>query len=138
RRHRETLPVLQLVELLVELLDLPGEIGRQRRSARELLLDRAPHAGCARSAAVAERRPRLADQVLDLANRLLPGLCLLGPRTLLLFERLCLLRCRRGGCLRLFLATAARLNRRVGGSLLTRCLIRDLARVLGDDLACTL
>ena len=78
RRDRESLPVLQVGELLVELLQLTGHVTRQRRSGRQLLLDRTPQTGRTAGAAIVECHVRLTNEATDLAQRHSFGLLLLS------------------------------------------------------------
>src|SRR5690606_3893513 len=68
RRDREALPVVDLLQLFIELSQLVCEMGWQRRSARQFFFNRSTQARGSSAAAGRERALRFAQQTADLAQ----------------------------------------------------------------------
>ncbi len=84
-RDRKALPILQLLQLFIELAELIGEVRRQVGCMGQLVFDAPTQAG-RRLAAAGGRAPvRLADQAADLAQGFCFGLVLLDVALVLDF-----------------------------------------------------
>jgi len=131
----KALPILEFVELHVEVLQLVQKMRRERRCGGQSLVDHAPQSSRPSGTASVQGAVGFANQFADLANSqcfrfLLRGLCLPGcfldPGALGGGD---------GGRFFLQIAQSARLGRRMSGRQFPRGLDRGLVQVLRDHLS---